>query len=146
MGSSPLRSDTGHSPELDFQPPLRNTRSEPVVSPVGLVGGVTSDHCERLLWGRFRCPKRMMRTEEPQQWRPPTNLAPTSSPPATKTFRRLAHEQTLNEDKIDGGQTKLGCVLTHVGNETRQHTPSGEIKLADSSPPPILGRSRSPND
>lgn len=68
-----------------------------------------------------------------------TNPAPTSSPPATKAFRRLAHEQTLNEDKIDGGLTKLGCVLTHVGNETRQHAPYGEIKLADSLPPPILG-------
>ena len=37
---------------------------------------------------------------------------------STLAFRRLAHEQTLNEDKIDGGLTKLGCVLTHVGNET----------------------------
>lgn len=40
----------------------------------GVCRRCTSDHCERLLWGRFRCPKRMMRTEEPQQRRPRPTL------------------------------------------------------------------------
>lgn len=40
LGSSPLRSDARHSPELEFQPPPRKTRSEPVAGPVGFVGGV----------------------------------------------------------------------------------------------------------
>ena len=56
-----------------------------------------------------------------------------------KIFRRLARGQTFNKNKIDGGLTKLGCVLTQSDHETRSFwrdqtrpflvsTKSGEVR------------------